>query len=256
MLTTLISSLIFAQLALPPTLEEDRLRACMDEARNDPAQAILNVSDWMVGTSGPSVSAPQQCLGFAYMSLLRWDAARQAFTEARDARLESDSAGRARLGAMAGNAAIAAEQHGQALVLLQAAQADATAVGNTTLAGSIASDRARALVGLGRMADGANALEEARSLAPQDASIWLLSATLARRMENLANAQQWIETAAALDPGNLSIGLEAGLVAALGGFDDAARSSWQSVIDTAPRTPEGQTARFYLDQLDEEQLPQ
>ena len=86
-------------------------------------------------------------------------------------------------------------------------------------------------------------------LAPQVAEVWLLSATLARRMEDLDSAQGWIETAAALAPANPSIGVEAGLIAAMGGFDDAARASWESVMDTAPGTPQASAARNYLAQL-------
>jgi tetratricopeptide (TPR) repeat protein len=92
----------------------------------------------------------------------------------------------------------------------------------------------------GHQLEGAQALAQARELAPQDPAVWLLSATLARRMEDLASARGWIATAAQLDPANPAIGLEAGLIAALAGNDDAARSSWQSVIDLAPRSTEAE----------------
>lgn len=251
----LAASLIFAQAAVPAapaTLEDDRLLSCMTEARTDPAQAITTAIDWMDGLSGPAASLPQQCLGFAFMGLLRWQAAKDSFVIARDARLYDDYAERARLGAMAGNAALAGEANGQALVLFQTAQDDAVSADDTELAGQIASDKARALVGLQRMTDAASALEEARALAPQNAEIWLLSATLARRIDDLTAAQGWIETAVLLDPANPAIGLEAGVIAALGGFDDAARSSWLSVVQTAGGSPEAATARAYLQQLDGE----
>jgi hypothetical protein len=53
-----------------------------------------------------------------------------------------------------------------------------------------------------------------------------------------------------LAPTDPAIGLEAGVIAALGGRDDAARQSWQSVVRLAPDTPEAETARTYLAQLD------
>lgn len=256
---SLLAPLVLAQaspLALgPPTLEEDRLRACMIEARADPAAAITTASQWLEGLSGASIGAPQQCLGFAYMGLLRWDAAAAAFIAARDARLVDDKTGRARLGAMAGNAALAGERREAALALLQQAGADAAAAGDGPLGGSIAADRARAFVGLGRLLDGAQALASARELSPQDAGIWLLSATLARRMEDLESARGWIAIAAALDPANPAIGLEAGVIAALSGGDDVARTSFQSVIDLAPRSAEAETARQYLAQLAPEEAP-
>jgi tetratricopeptide (TPR) repeat protein len=251
MVLTLLAPLVLVQAAAlaPSTLEDAQLRACMIEARSDPAAAITTASQWLQGLSGAPTSAPQQCLGFAYMGLLRWDAAAAAFIAARDARLIDDKAARARLGAMAGNAALAGGRNEAALALLQQAGGDAAAVGDGALGGSIATDRARAFVGLGRPLDGAQALASARELSPQDPTIWLLSATLARRMEDLESARGWIAIAAALDPANAAVGLEAGVIAALGGSDDAARASFQSVIDLAPRSAEADTARTYLAQL-------
>jgi tetratricopeptide (TPR) repeat protein len=251
MLSTIAASFIFAQLALPVTLEQDRLTACMDEAQRDPATAIATANEWLEGTSGPGRSLPQQCLGIAYTALLRWDAAMQAFTTARDARLVDDYLARARLGGMAGNAALAGEVYLQATSLLLRAEEDALAAEQNVMAGQFATDRARALVALGLESEAAAALAKAREFAPQDATIWLLSATLARRMDDLANAQDWIETASLLDSVNPSIGLEAGLIAALAGFEDAARASWQSVVDNAGGSPQASTAQLYLQQLDE-----
>ena len=257
----LAASLIFAQATAAqqapppaelPTIEDDRLLACMREARNDPAQAITTAIDWLQGTSGAPASKPQECLGFAYMGILRWQAAKDSFVMARDARVFDDYAERARLGAMAGNAALAGGSNGQALALLRRAQEDALTAQDNALAGQIASEKARALVAQDRADDAATALEQARDLAPQNADIWLLSATLARRMDDLPNAQNWIETADLLAPNNPSIGLEAGVIAMLGGFEDAARNSWLSVVATSGGTPQAETARAYLAQLEQD----
>jgi tetratricopeptide (TPR) repeat protein len=150
---------------------------------------------------------------------------------------------------MAGNAALAGARGEAALALFTQALADATAASDEEMAGSIAADRARSLVSLERNLDAAQALASARELAPQNATVWLLSATLARRMEDLESARGWIAIAAALDPINPAVGLEAGVIAVLGGSDDAAISSFQSVIDMAPQSPEAATARIYLGQL-------
>jgi tetratricopeptide (TPR) repeat protein len=263
MLAFLTASLVFSQLTIPldlpfggPTVEDDRLLACMTEARSDPALAITTASQWLEGLSGPATSAPQQCLGFAYMGVLRWQAAEQAFTAARDALRADDRGERARIGTMAGNAALGDQRPADALRLFEVAQADATAVGNGELAGSISADRARAFVAMGQELDGAQALAQARELATQDPAVWLLSATLARRMDDLASARGWIAIAAALDPANPAIGLEAGVISVLSGGDDAARQSWQSVVDLAPRSPEADVARTYLAQLDEATEPE
>ena len=82
-----------------------------------------------------------------------------------------------------------------------------------------------------------------------DPHAWLLSATLARRQDDLAGAQGFIEQAAALDPRDPAIGLEAGIVAALGGRDDAARKSFESVVAADASGPYGALARTYLQQL-------
>lgn len=249
-----LSLLVAAQqgaAATPPTLEEDRLRACMMEARADPAQAITTASQWLEGTAGVARAAPQQCLGFAYMGLSRWDAAMVAFTAARDARPQDDRRTRARLGAMAGNAALAAGQYLVAEGVLSLAAEDALAGGDAPLAGQAQADRARALVALADMPAAAAALEQARTHAPQDAAVWLLSATLARRMEDIANARAFIATAGLIAPRDAAIGLEAGLIAALAGDDAAARANWQAVIDLDGGAPEAAAARQYLAQLAE-----
>jgi tetratricopeptide (TPR) repeat protein len=253
------SLLVMAQqgaTSAPPTLEDDRLRACMTEARSDPAQAIATASQWLEGLPAAATSAPQQCLGFAYMGLLRWDAAMVAFATARDARPEGDLAGRARLGAMAGNAALAAGQFLVAEGVLSLAAEQALAGGDAGLAGQAQADQARALVALNDMPAAAAALEQARAHAPQDAAIWLLSATLARRTEDMANARAFIATAGLIAPRDAAIGLEAGLIAAMTGDDPAARASWQAVIDLDSASPEAATARRYLLQLAEAPPPQ
>lgn len=249
----IISSLLLiaqaATAALPP-VEEVRLRMCMDEARTDPATAIVTASDWLSEASDADAGLPQQCLGFAYTSLLRWAAAEQAFAAARDARGVRDHAARARLGAMAGNAALAADDFASAAGFLMTAQDDAQAAGLDDLAGAIAADRARALVAAGREEEAGAVLEDAQIIAPQVPTVWLLSATLARRRGDLPKAQGLIETAAALSPQDPEIGLEAGLIAAQAGNEAAARAAWKSVLAVAPDSPHSVTARTYLARLD------
>lgn len=255
MILAFTSSLLIAQAgaALPAitTLEEDRLSLCRQEARNDPTNAMVSAALWLAEAQGPGRSAPQQCLGFVYTSLLRWEAAEGAFLAAREALLPVEHAARARLAAMAGNAALAGDGNDAALAAFDLARQDAVASGDSGLSGSIAADRSRALVALGRMEEAADALAEARHAAPQDAFVWLLSATLSRREERLEEALGHIRTAVALAPEDPAIGLEAGLIAALAGQDEAAQASWQAVLATAPGTPEAATAKEYLAQLGE-----
>jgi tetratricopeptide (TPR) repeat protein len=265
LLPALAAALVLAQAgaAEPPpppaatmTASEARLSVCLDQARTDPPTAIVAASAWASEVTGVDASLPQQCLGFAYMSLLRWDAAEQAFIAARDARAESDGAARARLGAMAGNAALAGGDFAGALEPLSAAQADAEAAGLNEVAGGIAADRARALVGAGREAEAAEVLTGAQILAPQVADVWLLSATLARRQGDLSRARDLIGTAVALEPQSQEIGLELGLVAALSGDEVSARTAWTAVTALDEASPHAEAARAYLAQLDEGTPPQ
>ena len=102
---------------------------------------------------------------------------------------------------------------------------------------------------LKREAEAATALTEATSADPANAEAWLLGATLARRQGKLDEAPRQIEKAADLAPLDPDIGLEAGVIAALSGRDEAARKSWQSVIGAAPASAQAGKAKAYLEQL-------
>ena len=58
-----------------------------------------------------------------------------------------------------------------------------------------------------------------------------------------------VEEASRLDPTAPAVGLEAGVIAILDGREEAARSSWQSVIELSPGTEFATSAQTYLDQL-------
>jgi tetratricopeptide (TPR) repeat protein len=231
------------------TTEQARLAECLAQARTDPATAITTAGLWLIEANGAGKALPHQCLGQAYVSVLRWDAAHDAFLAARDAALSSDYAVRARLGAMAGNAALAGNDLATALADLDKAVADAALAEDKPLAGSIAADKARALVGLERADEAAATLQQARADAPQNADVWLLSATLSRRRGDLKDAQAQIEAAAGLAPKDPAVGLEAGVIAALAGNDEAARKSWAAVVALAPDGPEAKSARAYLAEI-------
>jgi len=248
-LALLVAQAVVAATAPPHSGEQARLTECLQQARTDPATAITTASLWLNEAHDAGKALPQQCLGQAYVSLLRWDAAHSAFLAAREAALGNDYPVRARLGAMAGNAALAKNDSATALTDLDRAVADAKLAGDKPLAGSIAADRARALVGLGRNDEAAATLQQARADAPQDAQVWLLSATLSRRMGDLKAAQSQIEAAAGLAPDDASVGLEAGVIAELAGNDEAARKNWNAVVAMAPDGPEAKSARAYLAEI-------
>jgi tetratricopeptide (TPR) repeat protein len=220
-------------------------RSCITQAENTPAQAEEFAESWLARAQGAEKAFAGECLGIALSRQAKWDEAQSAFTAARDAAV--DKALRARLGAMAGNAALAKGDATAALGALDSARVDAT--GDNAMLSGIATDRARALVALKRNDEAAMVLDEARSADPTNAQAWLLSATLSRRTNKLAEAQAQIEKAATLLPVDPEIGLEAGVIAVLSGHDEAARKSWQSVVATAPNSDEAATAKGYLAQL-------
>lgn len=222
---------------------------CMAAADADPAKSADLAREALGDAIGRERVRANFCLGVALADQDRMAEARTAFVAARDAVDADDHASRARLGAMAGNAALGQGDPAGALTLLAPAALDARQAEDTQLTASIALDRARALVATGQPVQAGTALAEARAADPQNAQAWLLSATLSRRLKNLTEAQQQIEKAVALDPRDPEIGLEAGVIAVLSGNDEAARKSWNSVVSTAPSSDAATTARSYLSQL-------
>ncbi len=232
-----------------PLVPTDRLATCLARGRDDNDAGLAYARDWLAQAKTPEERAqPNQCLGLLLSDEGEFGEAQTAFAAAVEAIPASQAAGAVPLMAMAGNAALANGEAARALDWFDRALA-VRDFDNPGARGGILADRARALVALGRTADAAAALADARVQAPGDASVFLLSATLARRGHDLRGAQTFIETAAALDPRDPAIGLEAGVIAVLAGHDAAARKSWNSVLTTAPDSAEAKVARGYIGQL-------
>ncbi len=238
-----------------PAAPLSRLDQCLAMARTAPLDALEEAEAWLQLVKGATVADPAQCKALALSALERWGDAEEVFVFGRDALPVNEKRRRAELGA---GAAIAAEEAGaldRALAHFDAARTDATASGNAALAGRIARDRGNPLFKLGRTAEAATSLAEARAALPSDAATWLISARLSRKQNQLAEAQRQIERAASLDPRDPEIGVEAGLIAVLGGRDEAARKSWRSVLTMAPGSDAAKRAQGYLDQLGPETPP-
>ena len=226
-----------------------RLGQCLAGAGADPDATVDTANGWLRETAGAASAFPQLCLGTALSNLGNWAGAETAFIAGRDAADPANHPLRARLSAMAGNAALADNAAPRALTTFDGAATEARAAKSPPLIGEIEIDRARALVALHREGEAASELADARTNAPDNALGWLLSATLSRRLGHLADAQGQIETAARLDPTDPEIGLEAGVIAELAGHEDLARKSWQSVVAAAPDSDAATHARAYLAQL-------
>jgi tetratricopeptide (TPR) repeat protein len=236
-----------APLALPVP-QSDKGRACSEALANGLDEAEAYVADWVATAKDAELVGAQACRGMIASRQSDWAAAESAFIAARDA-AGTDRLARTRYGAMAGNAALAGGEPGRALAALAQAQEDAAGLGEDAPLGEIALDKGRALVALKRAYEARIALDEAMAKAPGNSDAWLLSATLYRRVGDLEKAQRHIERAAELNPVDPAVGLEAGVIAMLGGREAAARKSWTSVVAAAPDSPQAITAKGYLAQL-------
>lgn len=226
------------------------IQECQSEAAQNGAAAETDARSWLSVAEGQERALAQHCLGLALANQAQWAGSAIAFETAFGLVPESSAQYRTQLAALAGNARLTGGEMQRALDILGAAAVQAEELEMYDLLGEIEIDRARAFVATQQNDAAVLALEIARDAKPGSALAWLLSATLSRREDDLAAAQSQIERAAALDPRDPAIGLEAGLIAALAGFDDAARQSWQSVIALAPGGPEAAAARDYLTQIE------
>ncbi|MEM6494202.1 MAG: tetratricopeptide repeat protein [Pseudomonadota bacterium] len=225
------------------------LSKCLTQLETDAARAHAQAQIKRSEASGVERVVANHCLGLAATELGLWDDARAAFIAARDETPQDEIRARARFGAMAGNAALGGGDPQGALNLLEIAQSDAESSASNPLQAIAAIDTARALVALDRPQEALAQLEAATTLAPEGSEGWLLKATLLRRLDRLGDAQAAIEQAVSLSPQDIDIGLETGVIAILSGREDAARASWQSVIDTQPDSLAAKTARGYLEQI-------
>lgn len=214
-----------------------RFDACVKLAKADPAAALTQAQDWVGHT--PSVPA-QHCLGLAFVAGERWAPAAASFEQAgRTAEAAGD--GRAAdLWAQGGNAQLAAGEPARARDDLDRAIALSPAA--NPMRGEAWMDRARADVALDDAKTGRRDLDQALALVPQDPFAWLLSATLARRQNDLARADKDIAQAVRLAGDDPAVMLEQGNVAWARGQADAARSAWTRAAQADPHSPAGRSA--------------
>ena len=238
-----------AATSVPAAPEPTKLQLCLSAIDENPLSAIEAAQEWLQVTKGAPSAEPNHCLGVAYNRLGRQAEAEAAFNAARDAIPSSEKIRRASFGAMAAMAVLVQGASARADAGFAAAIAEAKAGGDMRLAGDIAIDRARAQVALKQDAAAAAGLAEGRAASPDNPAGWLLSATLARRLEHLADAQTFIQRAADLAPFDPDVGLEAGVIAVFRGRDETARKSWLSVIKVAPESEQAKIAQGYIDQL-------
>jgi len=229
---------------VPPAIAE-RLAACLAEANKAPEAGIAAAQRW-AGEDGGAYAA--QCHGYALGKAERWKEAADAF-EGGAAITGLDAVTRARLWSQAGNAALIGGDAPRAVRALD--HALETPLPATLATGEIHLDRARARVAAGNQPGARADLDRAVQLAGADPLAWLLSATLARRMNDLPLARAHIEEAARRARNDAAVALEQGIIYALGGDrDETARAAFQRARElAAPESAVGKQAADYLAQL-------
>jgi tetratricopeptide (TPR) repeat protein len=236
--------LLLAAEVATPTPEATRFEACATLATSEPVRALEEAGTWRI--SGGGVLA-RQCEGLAYVTQKRWAPAATAFeAAAREAETKADSRA-ATLWVQAGNAALAGDDPAKAIVYLNGALARGQLTGDAL--GEAHLDRARARAALGDLKGARTDLDLATRNVAADPLGWLLSATLARKMNDLPRAQADIEEAAKRSPDDASVALEAGNIAILSGHEAAARTAWEAAVKLSPDSAPAKSAAESLARL-------
>lgn len=213
-----------------PSAIAERLSACLTSADLKPETGLADAAKW-AGEGGGAYAA--HCKGYALGKAGKFADAAGAF-ESGAVLPNTDAATQARLWSQAGNAALAGGDAARALADLNHALERPLPASLST--GEIHLDRARARVATGDLQGARSDMDQTLVMAPQDPLAWLLSATLARRMDDLPMARAHIEQAAKLSRNDADIALEQGVIYALSGDrDPAARAAFQRAQEVAPK---------------------
>jgi tetratricopeptide (TPR) repeat protein len=240
------TALLLLQSTALPTLNEVKLRDCLKLVRQDAKSGIVSANEWAQTESKASYFA-DICLASGYAADGKFSEAADRFQRAaKGAEAEKDLRS-AQLWAQAGNAALSAGQASDALSFLNSALMPGKLLPGERIDALI--DRTRAYVADAKADLAMNDLAELRRIAPDNGQGWLLSATLARRTGDLAAAQDFIKTAAAILPSDPAVSLEAGNIAAAAGAYAIARDQWQQTIKIAPSSGQAGSAKALLEQL-------
>lgn len=231
-------------LAKLPGDDVARFNACVALTKSDVPRALREAEDWAKDAGNLPA---RHCFGLAQAAAQKWEPAAATFVRAAT---DAESANDPRaplLWTQAGNAALAAEDPSLARTALDRAL---KLPGLTeVMQGEAWLDRGRADVALNDEAAARIDIDRALKLVPNDPFAWLLSATLARRTDDLEKASRDISEAAKLAPDAAAIALEAGNIAIEAGADAAAKVAWERAKKLAPNDPAGIAADEQLAEL-------
>ncbi|MGN6122954.1 MAG: hypothetical protein ACTHOJ_08345 [Sphingomonas oligoaromativorans] len=219
-----------------------RYQECIKQSDTDPAGAAQAATAW-AASGGGALAA--HCLGIARSATEDWKGAADAFTAAADIASKTHDRMAASYWVSAGNAALAAGDTARARAALSSALADPALA--EQMKGEAYLDRARADVAAGDLPAARTDMNDALALVPADPMAWLLSATLARRMNDGTRAAADIKEAMLRAPNQADILYEAGNIAATNGHIDDARAQWSRAVAADPQSDVAKSARANLD---------
>lgn len=227
----------------PPDQRSPKARfdECVKTSDSDPAAAARIATAWAANGGGVPAA---QCLGIARSAASDWKGAADAFSAAAEIADRTRDRRAANLWVSAGNAALAGGDGPRARAALSNAIANPAL--SDPMKGEALLDRARAGVAANDLGAARTDMNQALSLVPGDPMAWLLSATLARRMDDAPRAAADIKEAMLRAPNEPDILYEAGNIAAAAGNMDDARAQWSRAAAADPHSPAADAARAEL----------
>ncbi|WP_419808743.1 tetratricopeptide repeat protein [Sphingomonas sp.] len=193
----------------------------------------------------PARAAARRCEAMTMAGGAHWREAAAAFEAAA---AEVEPAKSAPLWAQAGNAWLAAGDAARAGTALDTALVRSEGLTGFDR-GELLLDRARAAVAGGDQDGARRVLDQAVAAVPADPLVWLLSATLARRMGDPARSARDIAEALRLSPDDAAVQVEGGNIAALAGEEATAKERWEAAARLQPDGPSGRAASAALAQF-------
>lgn len=217
---------------LDPALDAKRYDGCVRAIPTDAKAAENFAIQWQ--SKGGGLPA-RHCQALAQLELGNPAGAAQTLAKAAQAAEIRKAPHAADFWGQAGNAALLAGDAKSAVGYFNSAIVAAGEFAPIRTA-NLLIDRARAQVELNNPAAARADLDRATRLAPNEATGWLLSATLARRQNDAARAKADIARAAALSPTDPDIQFEQGAILVAAGDLEAARKLWETLVKSAPGT--------------------
>lgn len=240
-----IAAFLLLALASLPAAAQDmdpaaKYAQCMELAETRPKDAWEMAGQW-VGLAGGEPA--RHCQAVALIGLKEYEeAAKRLETLAETSRAAPEMRA-----AMLAQAAQAWVLHGD---LQRAHAVQTTALELVPGDPALLTDRALTLVEAGDVRAAIDDLTAVLDAQPRNAGVLALRAAAFRIAGDPATARADLDRALTIDPSHPAALLEQGILARQEGDVATARKAWLTLLDTAPDSPEAETARAHLQVMD------